>query len=58
MTHEITQLISTVGFPIVACVYMAKYQKTTIDSFRKSIDLNTQVLQRVLERLSMDEKGD
>lgn len=48
---EITQLISGVGFPIAACVYMFKLlekseesHKTEIDSLKESLNNNTNVL--------------
>ena len=50
--EEVTQLISNVGFPIVACVFMYKQQlelqKTIMDltSTLKSIDTRIQNLEK------------
>jgi len=54
----ITSLISSVGFPIVACCVMAwyvKYQtdahKEEITELKKSIDSNTSVMQKLLDKM-------
>lgn len=55
---SITTLISSVGFPIVACCVMAwyvKYQtdahKSEIADLKTSIDSNTQVMQKLLDKM-------
>ena len=41
--NEIVTLITQTGFPIVACIFIAKYFAKTIDNFRADIkDLTTQ----------------
>lgn len=45
--NDIVQLISSVGFPIVACVYLAYTNNATLDKFRESLDANTDLLQQL-----------
>lgn len=40
----ILQAVSTVGFPIVACVYMAYANKTQTESHRAEMDKVTEAL--------------
>lgn len=35
--NDIVTLITQTGFPIVACIYIAKYFAKTIDNFRQDI---------------------
>lgn len=74
--NDIVTLITQTGFPIVACIFIARYFATTIDNFRNDIkdrdqqyreDMsglkealngNTLVLQRVLDKLNMDDAPD
>jgi len=44
-TTEIVNLISSVGFPIIACVVLFKLYQNTITSFKDSIDNNTKALE-------------
>lgn len=60
---ELLNAITTVGFPIVMCLAMACYVKSTQQSYREdvrsmvqSIDNNTAVINRLLDKLDMDEK--
>lgn len=53
--NEILTMISQYGFPIVACCYLAWNQKTTIEKFRDSIDRNSNLVERLIEKLG-DEK--
>lgn len=64
MTMDVViQLISTVAFPIVMCILEAWYIKYQTDShaqetekFRASLDANTQILNKLYERLNEDSK--
>lgn len=47
----ITQLISTVGFPIVMCLLMYFQNKNTIENMKSSIDENTKALKELLQKL-------
>lgn len=44
MTNEIITAISSVGFPIAACIALFKLYRETITNFNKSIDKNTDAL--------------
>lgn len=54
MMNEVVNLIGSVGFPIVACCYMAHYQKTTLDSLRDVINSNTKATERMIDALNND----
>lgn len=54
----ITNLISTLGFPIVCCIVLWKnnekqneLHKREVDELRTAIENNTQVMIRLVERL-------
>ena len=54
----ITQLVGSIGFPIVACVALftqmnkqSQQHKEEMDEMRKSIDNNTLALTRLLTKL-------
>lgn len=56
--EQIMQLITTVAFPIVACLGMGWYvvriseqHKTETDQFTKALQENTVVLQKLVDRL-------
>ena len=59
--QDISNLISTLGFPIVACGALFwsnlktsdRYNKT-IDEMRKTIEDNTRVTEQLITRLSKD----
>lgn len=68
MVQDLTDFISTVGFPIVVAVAMfyqnnvlsANYQKLT-QQLQDKIESNTEILTRLIERLDQDDllkKGD
>lgn len=45
--NSIVTLIGSLGFPIVACVYMAWFTNTTIKEFRDAMTQNTDALQEI-----------
>lgn len=56
------ELISSVGFPIVCCVYLIYNQNKMndrhtqeVDKLRQSLDNNTKVMNKILRRLKIDE---
>ena len=56
--NAITQIISSVGFPIAMCVYVmytmqkqTESHKTEIDELRKTIENNTVAIVKLVERL-------
>lgn len=56
--NALTQLIGSVGFPIVMCGYMMLSNNKTLEKLTDVISNNTTMLSRVLERLGLDEDGD
>lgn len=59
-SNAIIQLIGSLGFPIVACIYMFKLlekseesHKTEIDSLKESLNNNTNVLTELKTMFSM-----
>lgn len=59
---DITQLIGSLGFPIVMCFYMIKVNRETsqdhkeeVAELRKAVENNTLVVQRVLDKLEEKE---
>lgn len=49
--QEIVTLISTVGFPIVACVFMWRFISTTLKDFTETMVQNTAVLSKLAEQI-------
>lgn len=49
--EEITQMISNVGFPIVACVFMAWFINTTLKDFTDTMRENTNMLSKLCDNL-------
>lgn len=59
--QTMTQLISSLGFPIVACIYMAVTQQKTqerhskeVDELRKAVNNNTNVMVKLCTKLGVD----
>lgn len=59
--QTLTQLISSLGFPIVACIYMAVIQQKTqerhskeVDELRKAVNNNTNVMVKLCTKLGVD----
>ena len=52
---DITQLVTSVGFPIVACVALFWYINTTQKEMLDALDNNTSVIAQVLEHLRREE---
>lgn len=50
--NTITSLISSVGFPIVACVFMYKQNTTTLAEIRKTIENNTNSINELKEEIA------
>lgn len=49
--NEIVTLINTVGFPIIACIYLAENNRKTVEVLT---DLKI-ILNKVLDKLDMEE---
>ena len=55
--EQVVSLISSVGFPIVCVMFLWKYVNSTLKEFTQTMHENTQMLQKVYEKLdSMDSK--
>ena len=51
---EITNFISSIGFPITMCIYMVMYNNKTIEKLSNTIAQNTIVLEKILTKLGDD----
>ena len=51
---EITQLISSVGFPIVACMAMFYMNNKTLTELKDTIQNNTTVIELILQKIGVD----
>lgn len=49
--EQITTLIGSLGFPIVACVFLWKFISTTLQEFTKAMNSNTQMLKKVSDSI-------
>lgn len=49
--EQITNLIGSFGFPIVACVFLWKFISTTLQEFTKAMNNNTKMLEKVSDSI-------
>ena len=49
--EQVVSLISSVGFPIVCDMFLWKYVNSTLKEFTQTMHENTQMLQKVYEKL-------
>lgn len=49
--NVITELVSNVAFPIAAFVMMFYYSTKTVEDMRKTIEENTLIMTKVVEKL-------
>lgn len=54
--EEIINVISTVGFPIFACVYMARFMRADMQKLVDVVDKMTDSIDKLNERLDRLEK--
>lgn len=54
----IVSMISSIGFPIVACIFMWKFIGGTLQDFTKTVEENTRMLQKLCDRLDSQERRD
>ena len=52
--NDIVSVISSIGFPIVACIGLAFYINKQLENFRKTIENNTNVITALLTYLKKD----
>lgn len=53
--QTISQLISTVGFPIAVCIYMAWDRHTSQKEMTKALENNTVALTQILEHMRKED---
>ena len=53
--QTVSQLISTVGFPIAVCIYMAWERHTSQKEMRQALDNNTVALTQILEHMRKED---
>lgn len=51
--NEIVNIISTVGFPITACIFLWKQQEKTMSFFQKTLSKQTQLIESIDKRLAI-----
>ena len=56
--NEIISLVSSVGFPIIACVFMWRFISTTLKEFTNTMVQNTAVLTKLAEKIDKDSRRD
>ena len=56
--QDLITIISTLGFPIAACIWMAYYQSTTMAKLTQVIQENTQFLKELAIKLEVLFKND
>ena len=54
--ESIVSVISSIGFPIVACIFMWRYINTTLKEFTLNMAKNTLMLEKIYERLEKEDK--
>ena len=56
--QDVVQLISTVGFPIAACLGMGWYISKTQENLRRVVEENTKAVLLLTERLNKERTED
>lgn len=56
--NDIVTIISTVGFPIVCCIVMFKIYREDLKKMQESINNNTLVIQKLIDKLNEVSKND
>lgn len=51
--ETIVGLVGSLGFPIVACIYLARFNNETIKELKDTISCNTVVLEKLLTKLEV-----
>lgn len=51
----IVSVISSIGFPIVACIFMWRYINTTMKEFTMTMQKNTSMLEKLYELIGKKE---
>ena len=48
---EWVNLISSVGFPIICCIMLWQFQRTTMADFSAKIEKNTEMMTKLYEKI-------
>ena len=51
----IVSVISSIGFPIIACIFMWRYINTTMKEFTMTMQKNTSMLEKLYELIGKKE---
>lgn len=51
----IVSMISSIGFPIVACIFMWRFINTALKDFTAAITKNTSMLEKLCDRIDREE---
>lgn len=51
--QELTNSITTVGFPIVACILLFYFNKVEVEKLRETLEKNTSVLMQLKDIIKM-----
>lgn len=51
--NEVTTMITSVGFPIVACLCLFYFNKVEIEKLRETLEENTKVLNHLADIIKM-----
>lgn len=54
--ETVVSLVSSVGFPIVCCVFMWQYINSTLKDFTKTMNENTKMLAKLCEKIEEGKK--
>lgn len=56
--ENIVSLVSSVGFPIVACIFMWRYINDTMKEFTQTMNENTKMIAKLCAKLDGDKSND
>lgn len=51
--ETMVSLVSSVGFPVVACAFMWKYINTTVKELTSTLNENTKMIAKLCEKLEV-----
>ena len=51
MSNDLVNFISSVGFPIVMCVYLTFTVNKTLEDVRNTLSANTHVIKKILKKI-------
>lgn len=51
-------IISSVGFPIFACLFLGWFIYKVVEDLRKTVEHNTTIMEKILTKLDMEEADD